>query len=370
MMDDGAVDVRPKGAERGVEPGAGNTGRAVPRPRAPRREQPRAEGAVATDAAARPGDPAHPDFVHVAAVVRSDTELFGAATSWVQEGVEAGDLVMVGGTPSFQQVIAEEFGDVDRVRLDDRVRPNGRRGPDALAAIIAHSREAAASGSGRLRVLAQVDQPDDPREVREFACLESVSNLMPIAAPSMTLCIYDERHLPPTLVDTAPATHPNLLGADGVTPSDGYVEPHEFVRGLPVPREPLQDSPPRLAVDDAPALAGLRRALGDQLAAVVPDRDQRDDLHLAIAEMAANAFRHGARPVSARVWASADRLVCTITDGGSGPGPDRVYGYWPAHGQDLGRGGMGLWLARTLCDHVDVSRDERGTTVRLATALR
>jgi hypothetical protein len=31
---------------------------------------------------------------------------------------------------------------------------------------------------------------------------------------------------------------------------------------------------------------------------------------------------------------------------------------------------MGLWLARKLCDHVDLISDERGTTVRLATALR
>ncbi len=57
-----------------------------------------------------------------------------------------------------------------------------------------------------------------------------------------------------------------------------------------------------------------------------------------------------------------------VTDGGGGVDPLR--GYWPAHGQDLGRGGMGLWLARKLCDHVDLSSDPRGTTVRLATALR
>jgi anti-sigma regulatory factor (Ser/Thr protein kinase) len=319
-------------------------------------------------AAPAPGDTTHPRFVHVAAFVRSDTELFGAASTWVQAGIDDGDLVVIGGSPSFQQAVAEEFGDDDRVSFDDRVRPNGRRGPDALSAVIASSEEAARSGSGRLRVLAQVDQPDDPRTLREFACLESAANLMPIEAPATTLCIYDERRLSPELVRTASATHPSLLATDGVRPSDRYVDPHAFVRSLPAPREPLQDRPPLLAIDAARSLADLRHALGAQLVEAVHDRDRREDLHLAISEMAANAFRHGGRPVGARLWASDDRLVCTISDGGGGVDPLR--GYWPAHGRDLSRGGMGLWLARKLCDHVDLVSDERGTTVRLATALR
>jgi len=311
--------------------------------------------------------PAEAGIFHVAALVRSDEELSGAAARWTREGIDAGDLVVIGGTPSFQQAVAEDFGDVDRVWFDDRVRPNGRRGPDALAAVLAMSEQALQNGSGRLRVLAQVDQPDDGRVVREFACLESAANLMPIAAPTATLCIYDERRLPQELMRTAAATHPGLFTVDGVRPSDAFVDPHEFVRGLPVPREPLQDTVPLLAVDDASSLADLRHALGAELVRTVDDADRREDLHLAISEMAANAFRHGGRPVGARLWASADRLVCTISDGGRGVDPLR--GYWPAHGQDLSRGGMGLWLARKLCDHVDLMSDS-GTTVRLATALR
>lgn len=307
-------------------------------------------------------------FLHTAAVVRSDSDLFGAAATWVQEGVEADDLVVVGGPPAFLQAMAEEFGEADGVEFDDRVRPNGMRVPDTIASIIALSRRAASGGSGRLRILAQVEQPDDPRAVHEFACLEAASNLMPIAAPLATLCLYDERRVPAALARTAAVTHPNLLEDAAPLASDRFVPPHEFVRGLTVPREPLQDGEPVVAVDDAPTLAGLRHALGDALAQVVRDREQREDVHLAVAETAANAFRHGGRPVSGRLWASDDRLVCTITDRGRGVDP--LHGYWPAHGQDLGRGGMGLWLARKLCDHVDIESTGTSTTVRLATALR
>lgn len=308
---------------------------------------------------------------HAAAVVRSDEELLVAATGFVQDGLDAGDLVAIGGTPSFTRALAEEFDSGDGVLFDDRIRLNGRRAPDAFGATLDLSRRAAARG-GALRVLAQVDQPDDPRAVREFACFESAANLMTPASPVSTLCLYDTRRLPEALVRTVPATHAVLVGSSLVGGSRAgssaeYGDPRAFVRSLPLPREPLQDGTPWLAVDGAPALAGLRHAIGAELDRAVPDREQREDLHLGISEMAANAFRHGAPPVSARLWAAPDRLVCTVSDGGRGIDP--LSGYWPAHGQDLSRGGMGLWLARKLFDHVDVTREHGRTVVRLAAAL-
>ncbi len=118
-----------------------------------------------------------------------------------------------------------------------------------------------------------------------------------------------------------------------------------------------------------PALAELRHQLGAVLARWVPDRDRCEDLHLAVSEIAANAFRHGTSPVSARVWAGSGRIVCAITD--QGPGVTNVVaGFQPAHGDDLSRGGMGLWLARKLWDHVDLVRGPASFTVRLGTRLR
>jgi anti-sigma regulatory factor (Ser/Thr protein kinase) len=124
-----------------------------------------------------------------------------------------------------------------------------------------------------------------------------------------------------------------------------------------------------MAVDDVPTLPELRHALGRALAEHVPDRDQQEDLHLGVSEVAANAFRHGRRPVSARLWTDGRQVVCTVTDGGTGF-DDPVAGFIPAHGFDLGRGGMGLWLARKLWDSVDLIREPAGLTVRLAAALR
>jgi anti-sigma regulatory factor (Ser/Thr protein kinase) len=85
--------------------------------------------------------------------------------------------------------------------------------------------------------------------------------------------------------------------------------------------------------------------------------------------MTSNAVRHGHPPIGLRLWTSSGRLVCAITDRGPGWG-DPFAGYGPAHGDDLSRGGMGLRLARQLCDHVDISSDRTGTTVRLTTKLQ
>ena len=126
-----------------------------------------------------------------------------------------------------------------------------------------------------------------------------------------------------------------------------------------MPDEPLEATTPRLTAPDVSDFTGLRHALAAELAGTgAGDPDLLEDFRLAVDEMVSNAVRHGRPPVGLRLWTAADRIVCTISDGG--PGWDDAFaGYGPAHGDDLSRGGMGLWLARQLCDHVDISRRAR-----------
>ena len=93
-------------------------------------------------------------------------------------------------------------------------------------------------------------------------------------------------------------------------------------------------------------------------------REVVEDFLLAVDETTSNAVRHGSPPVGLRLWTAPGTLVCTVRDSGRG-WDDPFAGYGPAHGDDLSAGGMGLWLARQLCDHVAIRHDERGNSVRL-----
>jgi hypothetical protein len=78
-----------------------------------------------------------------------------------------------------------------------------------------------------------------------------------------------------------------------------------------------------------------------------------------------------ALPGVAAVFVGKDTegVVCVISDRGT-TYTDPLSGFTPAHGLDLSLGGMGLWLARKLWDHVDVLPSGTGLSVRLSSRLR
>jgi serine/threonine-protein kinase RsbW len=88
---------------------------------------------------------------------------------------------------------------------------------------------------------------------------------------------------------------------------------------------------------------------------------------LAINEIATNSVRYGGGAGQARLWRSDTDLWCEIIDTGRGIPPRRIYGFErpkPGH-----IGGWGLWLARHLCDNVDIETSRSGTRVVLQFAL-
>ncbi|SFF02639.1 sensor histidine kinase [Blastococcus tunisiensis] len=307
---------------------------------------------------------------HAAAVVGGDVELLDVALPFLDAGLRNGDLVALNCLPGTVELITSELGErAAAVESEPRLSLLGSRAPDALAMAGRFLDRAAASGSGRLRVLSEIDFGAEPAGWREGLRFEAAFNRLMGGVPVDVICTYDRRRLPEPVVESAAATHPVLVGAAGPRANPGFQDPDDFVRSLPLPREPVEDDEPAFAVDDAGTLAGLRHQLHDVIAALVPRRDQQEDLHLAASEIAANAFRHGVPPVSARVWGDGTHVVCVIADRGTSYG-DPFSGFLPAHGADLSRGGMGLWLARKLWDHVDVLPGPTGLSVRLSSRIR
>jgi anti-sigma regulatory factor (Ser/Thr protein kinase) len=311
---------------------------------------------------------------HGAAIVSTQDEMLAAALPFLDSGLRAGDLVALTCPPETVDLLSRELGEKARaVESEPRISLLGARAPDALTMCRRYLERAiargAAGGSGRLRIVAEVDFGDEPADWREGQRFESVYNRLLGDAPVSAICLYDRRRLPTAVVDSATATHPQLVRATTWSASPGFQDPGVYVPSLPLPRTPIEDGDPVFSVGNAPTLAGLRHQLGAVLATLVTDRDQQEDLHLGASEIAANAFRHGVRPVSAQVWADGDRVICVISDRGTSYA-DPFSGFTPAHGLDLSLGGMGLWLARKLWDHVDVLPTDGGLSVRLSTRLR
>ncbi|HEY0560262.1 MAG TPA: ATP-binding protein [Frankiaceae bacterium] len=110
--------------------------------------------------------------------------------------------------------------------------------------------------------------------------------------------------------------------------------------------------------DGLPAVRGTCAALA--LAAGL-SRERADELTLAVHEVAANSIRHGGGRGTFSLWTEADRVVSQVQDAG--------------HFRDLRAGetepdldredGRGLWLARQLCDLVQIRSNAGGTTIRL-----
>jgi anti-sigma regulatory factor (Ser/Thr protein kinase) len=241
------------------------------------------------------------------------------------------------------------------------------RTPSAIATFRRLADEYASAGVERVRVIGEVDFGPTERDWLEWQRYESVINEALSDWPLWGLCVFDTQRLPDQLLESARYTHTGLVTATARSRNPDYVDPDEYLRGLPVPPEPLEQTEPRLSAPSVSDYVGLRRAVSAELARVDASADLLDDFLLAVDEMTSNALRHGGPPVGLRLWVADDRVVCTISD--HGPGFDDPFaGYGPAHGDDLSRGGMGLWLARQLCDHVDITQDD-GVRVRLTVRL-
>jgi anti-sigma regulatory factor (Ser/Thr protein kinase) len=90
--------------------------------------------------------------------------------------------------------------------------------------------------------------------------------------------------------------------------------------------------------------------------------DRAADLVLALDEIIANAQEHGRAPVMVDAW-NDGRLIVEVSDAGTGFDRTSV---WQTHPPEpLGARGRGLWIARQLADHLEITIDAEGTTVRL-----
>jgi len=116
--------------------------------------------------------------------------------------------------------------------------------------------------------------------------------------------------------------------------------------------------------DDLAAAQVARRHVAAELEPLSVDDEVVDDAVLVASELAANAVRHGAPPVTLTLEQRGDRVRVAVRDSGTGPDP-RV----PEASETSGSG-RGLAMIQQLSVDHGWDRDEGGLTVWAELELR
>jgi anti-sigma regulatory factor (Ser/Thr protein kinase) len=299
-------------------------------------------------------------FEHSALIYGSDEEFLETAVPFVEGGVAAGDPTLVavqgrnieilraalGGEPEGVTLLSvEEWYETSARTRDKFVRWAGER-----------------TGSGRVRLIGEPPWAlgNEPR-IRDWARHESVVNIAFDGMPVSFMCTYDSRLLPVEIIEHARHTHPEIAGTEGPAPSAVYEEPREFCRRLNTEVERPEGEPTKVLDFNLADLSKMRRLVTSTAVASGISGSRADELALAVNEIASNAVVHGRLPATLRIWEGKGKLICEVSDAGDGI-KDALAGQLTP--PLAGIGGRGIWLARMLCDAVEI-RNGVGCTVSI-----
>jgi anti-sigma regulatory factor (Ser/Thr protein kinase) len=202
-----------------------------------------------------------------------------------------------------------------------------------------------------------------PREVDDYLRFEAAWNVAFRTCPISILCPYDASALPADVVLGCQRTHPVLSAQQGTEPSCHFVDPGGYIAGSCVVTKPPASAEEfccETKADLAAARAfvrvhATRAGLGTKVTA---------ELSLAVSEVMTNALDYGQAPRRLYAYSEGPMLVCHVHDSGEGPGNPLASYLPPGIGPVPGRG---LWVARQLCDSLEIATDATGTHVRLFT---
>lgn len=223
-----------------------------------------------------------------------------------------------------------------------------------------------ATGERRVRVVCE--QPlsgRSPVQVADHLRAEAAANVIYRPYPVSVLCPFDASALQQEVLLAAQRIHPELVRENGVVASDLFTDPRDFVREHSFIAPPPA-SAASLAISDSGDLAAARRFVQAEAAQAGLSAEATGYLVVAVGELVTNAVIHGLPPRRLWVYADASTLICRIHDGGPGLA-DPLAAYLVPERNALR--GNGLWLARQMCDYLDVATSPDGTQIVLGTAL-
>ena len=301
---------------------------------------------------------------HIALLYRSQSEYLSALVPFLVEGLAAGEPVLVACNESRAGLLEEAIGgEASQVAF---VQGVGTAGPAAAIAAYRRLFDAhLAEGAAQIRLVGEVEPGLGPAEHLAWAQYEAAMSAAFATTPVTIVCPYDVESVPPAFLQRVAHTHPYLWEEGRRSSNARFAEPAAVLRDLQVGAMPVESFPPALELRIGPTVSIPRDALRAVATRAGLGPDRLEDLLLAFTEVATNALVHGSSVAKARVWASNGTVVCTVSDTGSGMDDPLAGLVPPPREEDLDPGGLGLWVARQLCDAVDLIPGPEGLTVRL-----
>jgi hypothetical protein len=310
---------------------------------------------VGTEPAGRPGR------LHEVGFYRSDAEFGALIVPFAEEGVAAGQPVILGYDDRKASLLRSWLSDPAAVAFiaDSSLYATPAR---AIASYWQMFERLTAAGATQIRIAGDVPHEGNGGRFAGWDRYESAANTVWDRFPVWSRCLYDATTAAPRVLDIAARTHPRIVLPSGqYEPSRRYQEAAAF-QPLPPDPDPLEDTVPAIVIRD-PSPAQVRHALTIIGGGRVCDT-ALEDLMIGVGEAVSNARRHGGPPVTARIWAGSGRILIHVHDTGPGPA-DPLAGLVPVWAGPGPRGG-GLWLIHMLGLDAALIRSRDGFTIRLA----
>jgi anti-sigma regulatory factor (Ser/Thr protein kinase) len=299
-------------------------------------------------------------FCHDVGFYASDAELCSLVVPFVEEGLAAGEHVVLACDPATARYLRRQLGGAfAALQLLDASCY------DRPSKTLAHWRGLAEgstrAGAARLRVVGVAPHLGQPRAFVGWDRYEAAIDETLGDVAMWGRCLYDLRLAPLEVVTLARRCHRYLAQPSRCSQLNArYDPPRHLGEFLCPPRDPLESLPADLELSNplpGEVRASLRALAGGRFSSM-----QLDDMCLAATEAVTNAYLHGMPPVRVGIWVARERMVVVVQDAGSGPS-DPLVGL---RCRQRGDGGRGLWLMHQLEVDVALIASADGFTARLS----
>jgi anti-sigma regulatory factor (Ser/Thr protein kinase) len=295
-------------------------------------------------------------FRHLAVFYETDQDYLDQVGRFVRGGLAAREPVLVAVPAARLRLLRRALnGAADGVTFTD-MQQLGRNPSRIIPAV----RRFTDAHPGRTRFVGEpIWAGRTEAETREVACHEALVNAAFAGVPATLVCPYDRAGLDGRALGQACQAHPQIA-ADGKSwPSQAYCG---IDLALAIAAEPQPPAPADAAVLSYQRgnLAQVRRFTGEHASRAGLADQGRDDLVIAVNELAANSIAHAHGYGTLRIWTERGQLICEITD--TGHIGDPLAGRRLATAEE---GGHGLRVVHQVCDLVEMRSGSFGTNIRV-----